>query len=82
MDRVCADVLRRPNVLARGEIARDLDELVGRARVQRAAVVRGGDGDSRDPELAARSKDAKGDLAAVGHEELPDCHRVIVEPSC
>ena len=75
MDRVRADLARSPDVLARGEIARDLDELVGRARVEGAAVVRGNDGDSCDPELAARPEDADRDLAAVGHEELLDRHR-------
>ena len=80
MDRVRADLLSRSDVLARVEVARDLDELVGGAGVQRAAVVGSRDRHGRDPELAARPEDAHGDLAAVRHEELLDPHRVgIVE---
>ena len=72
MDRVGARLLRRADVLLREEIARDLDRLVGGARVQRALVVGRDDGDGRDPELTARAKDPQRDLAAVGDEQLPD----------
>ena len=75
MDRVGAGLARGADVLLGVEVAGDLDRLVGRARVQRAAVVGRGDGDGRDPELAAGAEDAHGDLAAVRHEELPDRHR-------
>ncbi len=43
--------------------------------MERAAVVGRGNGDGRDPELAAGAEDAHGDLAAVRHQELPDRHR-------
>ena len=75
MDRVGAGLLRRADVLLASEVARDLDRLVGGAGVQRAAVVRRGDRDGRDPELAAGAEDAHRDLAAVRHEELADRHR-------
>jgi hypothetical protein len=57
-------------VLLRVEVSRDLDRLVGRARVQRAAVVGRDDGDGADPELAAGAEDAQRDLAAIRDEEL------------
>jgi hypothetical protein len=54
------------------EVARDLDRLVGRAGVERAAIVRRDHRDRGDPELAAGPEDAERDLAAVRDEELPD----------
>ncbi len=74
VDRVRADRLRRADVLFGVEVARDLDRLVGGARVERARVVGRHDRDRRDPLLPARAKDAQRDLAAVRHEELPDRH--------
>ena len=74
VDGVRADLLGRPDVLLGVEVARDLDELVRRARVQRSGVVGSGDRDGRDPELAAGAEDARGDLAAVRYEQLPDRH--------
>ena len=65
---------RRAHVLLRVEVARDRDGLVGQAGVQRAAIVGRDDRDRRDPELPAGAEDAKGDLAAIGDEELPDRH--------
>ena len=76
MDRVRARLLRRADVLLGREVRRDLDRFVRGAGVQRAAVVRRCDGDRVDPELAARTKDAKRDLAAVRHEQLAD-HAVV-----
>ena len=75
MDRVGSRLLRRPDVLLGEQVALDLDRLVRVARVEGAEVVRRGDGDGPDPRLAARSEDARGDLAAVGYEELLDRHR-------
>src|SRR5439155_7409173 len=72
MDRVRACLLRSSDVLLREEVARDLDRLVRRARVQRALVVGRDDGDGRDSELTARAEDAQRDLAAVGDEQLLD----------
>ena len=74
MDRVGAACLRRADVLLRVEVARDLDELVGRARVQRAAIVGRHDGDRLDAELAARAEDADRDLSPVRDEQLVDRH--------
>src|SRR5262249_7238631 len=75
MDRVGARLLRRAHVLLRVQVRRDLDRLVRRARVQRAAVVRRDYADGPDSELAARAEDADGNLTAVRHEELADLHR-------
>jgi hypothetical protein len=72
MDRLGAGLAGSPDVLLGVEVARDLDRLVGRARVQRAAVVGRDDGDGRDPELATGAEDAQRDLAAVRDEELAD----------
>ncbi len=74
VDRVGAGLLGRADVLLGIEVAADLDGLVGRARVQRVLVVRGGDGDRGDPELAGRPEDTDRDLAAIRYEELPDFH--------
>ena len=65
VDRVGADPLGGADVLLGEEVARDLDGLVGDARVQRAEVVRCGDGHGRDPGFAAGAEDASRDLAAV-----------------
>ncbi len=70
MHRVGARPLRGADVLLGKEVARDLRRLVGRAGVQRALVVGGRDRDRLDPERSCGPEDAKGDLAAVGDEEL------------
>ena len=75
MDRVGARLLRRADVLLRVQVRRDLDRLVGRARVQRAAVVGRDDRDRADAQRTARPEDAHRDLAAVRHEQLADLHR-------
>src|SRR5438093_432 len=72
VDSVRARVLRRANVLFREEVAPDLDRLGGGARVQRALVVGGDHRYGFDAELAARTKHAQRDLAAVRDEKLPD----------
>src|SRR2546430_1416382 len=77
MDRVGARLLRGPDVLLGVEVARDLDGLVGLARMQRALVVRRDGGDGRDPFGRAGAEDPDGDLAAVGYEELPDLHAAV-----
>ena len=74
MDRVGARLLRSSNVLLRIEVARDLDGFARRSCMQRALVVRRGDGDRGDSLGRAGAEDAEGDLAAVGYEELPDLH--------
>ena len=74
VDRVRAGLLGGTDVLLGIEVAADLDGLVGSARVQRALVVRRGDGDRGDPELARRPEDPDRDLAAIRYEELPDFH--------
>ena len=70
MDRVGAGAQRGLDVLLRPEVRADALALVGRAGVQRAAVVGRGDRDGRDPERARGAEDAQGDLAAVRYEEL------------
>jgi hypothetical protein len=42
--------------------------------VQRSAIVGRDDRNRRDPEVAARAKDAKRDLSAIGDEQLLDRH--------
>ncbi len=74
MDRVGACRLRRADVLLGVEVARDLDRLVGRARVQRPRVVGRDHRDRRDALAPARAEDAQRDLSAVRHEQLPDRH--------
>jgi hypothetical protein len=70
VDRVGAGLARRAHVLGGVEVRGDLNCLLGAAGVQRAPVVGRGDGDGRDPELAAFAEDAQRDLATVGDEQL------------
>ena len=70
MDGVGARLARGPDVLGSVEVRRDLDRLVGRPRVQGAAVVGRGHGDGGDPELAAGAEHPERDLAPVGDEQL------------
>src|SRR5439155_16614848 len=72
MTRVGARLFRGAIVLLGEEIARDLDGLLGGARVQRASVVGSDDRDGGDPELATRAEDAQRNLAAVRDEQLLD----------
>jgi hypothetical protein len=72
VDRVGARLLRRTDVLLRGEVGSDLDRLVGASRMEGARVVRRRDGNRRDPELAACPEDPQRDLAAVRNEQLAD----------
>ncbi len=53
------------------EVRRNLDRVVGDARVERVRIARTDDGDRPDPEAAARREDANRDLAAVRHQEPP-----------
>ena len=69
MHRVRAALARGAHVLGRIEIRRDLDRLVGRTRVQRAAIVRSDDRDGRDALVAARAEDPQRDLASVRNEQ-------------
>jgi hypothetical protein len=69
VDRIRPGLLRRADVLFGGEVARDLDEPIGRPGVECPGVVRRCDRDRLDPELAAGPKDAHRDLASVGHEQ-------------
>ena len=75
MDRVRAGPLRRTDQLLGIEIAPDRDRLVCGARVQRACVVLGGDGDRADAERLRGAEDPERDLAAVRYEERVDRHR-------
>ena len=70
MDRVGAGLGRGAEILASVEVRGDLDQLVGRARVQRAGVVRRRDRDGLEAERARGAEDPQGDLAAVGDEHL------------
>src|SRR5262245_60176699 len=74
MDRVRAGARSRADVLLRQEVARDLDDLVRTACVQRTAVVRRDDGNRLDAEGAAGAEDPQRDLAAVRYEDLADLH--------
>jgi hypothetical protein len=79
VDGIGAELLGCSDVLLRVEVARDLDDLVRCAGVQRRGVVGRCDGDRGDPELAARAKDPHCDLASICHEQLLDRHDA--EPS-
>ena len=70
MDGVGTRLARGADVLAGVEVRRDLDDLVRRARVQRARVVGCDDRDRAKPELACGTEDAQRDLAAVRDEHL------------
>src|SRR5215218_2322230 len=74
MESVRTGRARRANVLARVEVRLHRDGLRGSPCVERARVVWRSDGDRRDPEAVAGAEDARGDLAAVRYEELPDRH--------
>ena len=62
------------DVLLGVEVTRYLYDLVGRAGMERAAVVGSDDGHGGDSELAARSEHALRDLTAVRDEQLLDRH--------
>ena len=53
-----------------GQRAAEQVRLAGAGDVRGVAVELGVDGDRRDPELVERARDADGDLAAVGDEDL------------
>jgi len=54
--------------------ARDLVALVGGADVQRGGVVSRMDRNEGEPRVGGGARDANGDLAAVGDQELPERH--------
>ncbi len=54
--------------------ARDLVALVGGADVQRGGVVGRMDRNDGEPRVGGGARDANGDLAAVGDQELPERH--------
>src|SRR6185312_16096686 len=58
----------------------DAHVVVGKANVQRLAIGLAVDGNGLDPQLAAGSDDPKGDLAAVGDQDLLK-HAVGPEPA-
>src|SRR5690606_17368838 len=53
----------------------DADVFVGKADVERVLVGFGIDGNGLDPQFAARTDDAKGDLSTIGDKDLLE-HRV------
>ena len=63
-------------MLRRVEVARDRLRLVRLARVEGAVVIGCVTATVLMPEALARSKDARGDLAAVRHEEFSNRHEV------
>jgi hypothetical protein len=54
--------------------ARDFDRLVGNPHMQRQRIVRGMDRDRRDAGIGGGARDADGDLAAIGDQELLERH--------
>ena len=68
MNRVRPRGSRGADVLLGLEVARDLDDLVCASRMERARVVGCHHGHGLDPELAAGTEDAHGDLPAVRDE--------------
>ena len=75
VDGVGARLLRGAHVLGRVEVRGDLDDRVGGAGVERAAIVRCDDGGRLDPEPAAGAEDAQRDLATVRNEHPAERHR-------
>ena len=67
--RVGARLYGRAQMLGAVEVRGDLDDTVGRACVERRAVVRCDDRHRREPTRLRGAKDTQGDLAAVGHED-------------
>ncbi len=67
--RVGTRLYGRAQMLGAVEVRRDLDDTVGRACVERRAVVRCNDCHGREPACLRGAKDTQGDLAAVGHED-------------
>ena len=78
VDGVAAGLLRGVDDLVDAEVAlgrrggADRVRLVGDADVERGAVGVGVDGDGGDAHLVERARDANGDLAAVGDEDLAE----------
>ena len=68
MDSVRSGLAGGSNMLGRVEVGRDRDRLAGDAAVERSRIVRSGDGDGLDPELAAGAEDAHCDLASIRDE--------------
>ena len=69
MDGVCSRLACGLHDRAGVEVALDLEHAVGRARVERLAIVGRRHGDGLDAEPAARAEDPHGDLAPVRDEE-------------
>jgi hypothetical protein len=70
MDRVGAALRGRADLLRGVEVGRDLNRLVGRASVERGAIVRRCYSNGCDAELTAGTEDAKRNLPPVRYEEL------------
>ena len=68
MNRVCLALARRPHVLGRVEVRRDLDRLIGGARMQRSRVVGCGNRHRRDSLVPAGAEDPQRDLPTVRHK--------------
>ncbi len=54
--------------------AGDFDRLIGKAHMQRQRIVRGMDRDRREAGIGCGARDADGDLAAIGDQELLERH--------
>ncbi len=74
VDRISTHRPGGAEVLVDVEVARDRDELVGGARMERARVVGGRDRDGRDSEFVAGAEDPHRDLAAIRDEQLGHRH--------
>src|SRR6185295_1345512 len=74
MDGFRARAPRRVDDARDIEIAGHLLDLAGAPGVECARVVGGGHGDRSYPETVAGGEDPRGDLPAVGYEELSDLH--------
>ena len=74
VDGVGSGLEGRAHVLGRVEVRGDLNRLVGRACVQRTAIVGRDDRDRLDSEPGAGAENANGDLTAVRDHESPDGH--------
>ena len=75
VDGVGSGLERRADVLGGVEVRSDLDDLVRRACMKRAAIVGRDDRDRLDSEPGAGAEDANRDLTAVRDQESADGHR-------
>ncbi|MHC2593623.1 hypothetical protein ACVIG9_007679 [Bradyrhizobium ottawaense] len=76
-DALCRRHHRIDVEIGPGAAAGDFDGLVGNAHVQRQRIISGMDRNGRDAGVGRRARDADGNLAAIGNQELLERHRSL-----